>query len=90
MVIKAFTRAPWGDRPHAYTTWYEPFDDRKDLDRCLRFVLSRQVTSLTTPGDLRLLPAVLDAASRFEPLGQDESERIVATASNYQQLFTAA
>jgi aryl-alcohol dehydrogenase-like predicted oxidoreductase len=88
MVIKAFTRSPWGDRPHAYNTWYEPFDRPEDLERCLRFVLSKRVTSLATPGDLRLLPAVLEAASNFQPLTESESENVVALASRYQPLFT--
>jgi aryl-alcohol dehydrogenase-like predicted oxidoreductase len=88
MVIKAFTRAPWGDRPHTHNTWYEPFVEPEDLERCLRFVLSKRVTSLATPGDLRLLPAVLDAASCFQPLTQSESEKVVASASRYQPLFT--
>ena len=26
MIIKTITKAPWGDRPHTATTWYEPFD----------------------------------------------------------------
>ena len=26
MVIKSITKAPWGERKHTATTWYEPFD----------------------------------------------------------------
>jgi aryl-alcohol dehydrogenase-like predicted oxidoreductase len=88
MVIKAFTRAPWGDRPHTHNTWYEPFVEPGDLERCLRWALSQRVTALTTPGDLRLLPAVLDAAAQFEPLSQDESDRLVATAGDFAPLFS--
>ena len=27
MVIKAWTKGPWGERARTYDTWYEPFDD---------------------------------------------------------------
>lgn len=88
MVIKAFTRAPWGDRPHTYTTWYEPFEEEEAIGNCLRFVLSKAVTAVATPGDLRLLPAVVRAASRFRALSQSESEALIASAAKYQPLFT--
>ena len=90
LVIKAFTRAPWGDRPHKYTTWYEPFGDDEAIEGCLRFVLAKPVAALTTPGDLRLLPAVLQAAERFRPLSETESEALVASAKAYAPLFSSA
>src|SRR3989304_1249695 len=90
LVIKAFTRAPWGDRPHKYTTWYEPFGDDEAIEGCLRFVLAKPVAALTTPGDLRLLPAVLQAAERFRPLSETESEALVASAQADAPLFSSA
>jgi aryl-alcohol dehydrogenase-like predicted oxidoreductase len=87
LVIKAFTRGPWGDRPHAYTTWYEPFEDDDAVEACLRFALTQAVAAVTTPGDLRLLPAVLQAAVRFRPLSETESAALVDSASAYDPLF---
>lgn len=88
MIIKTFTRAPWGDRPHRYNTWYEPFDHPPLMAQCLRFVLSQSVTALTSPGDLRLLPTVLEAAESYRPLTPDEQEVLVESASDYAPLFT--
>jgi aryl-alcohol dehydrogenase-like predicted oxidoreductase len=34
MVIKTITKAPWGERPHTATTWYEPFDNPKRGEFC--------------------------------------------------------
>ncbi|MDX1744622.1 MAG: aldo/keto reductase, partial [Halobacteriales archaeon] len=77
--IKAFAKQPWSggfedmpreDRPHP--TWYEPFSDPDELEACLRFALSRGMTSITNAGDPTLVPPILDAAERFEPLSPDE------------------
>jgi aryl-alcohol dehydrogenase-like predicted oxidoreductase len=88
MIIKTFARAPWGDRPQTYNTWYEPFDEPALIEAALRFVLSQPVSGLTHPGDLRLLPAVLGAAQRFTPMTADEQAALVARAGEYTLLFT--
>ncbi len=90
LVIKALTRGPWGDRPHRYATWYEPFEEGQAIERCVRFVLSRPVTAFATPGDLRLLPAALEAAEGFRPLRESEEEVLLESARDYRPLFTAA
>jgi len=77
LCIKAFAKGPWpedldeGDRP--YHTWYEPYDDPEELEECLRFALSRGMTSIPSAGDPELVPAILEAAKRYEPL--DDAER---------------
>ncbi len=64
--IKAITRAPWGERPRAAATWYEPLRDQADIDPAVWWVLGRPGVFLNTVGDIAILPKVLDAASRFE------------------------
>jgi aryl-alcohol dehydrogenase-like predicted oxidoreductase len=77
LCIKAFAKGPWpddlaaDDRP--YETWYEPYDTGAELDECLRFALSHDVTSITNAGDPALVPDILEAATSFEPM--DEAER---------------
>ena len=82
--IKAFAKAPWADgldpEERPYETWYEPYDDPDDLAACLRFALSRGLTSVTNAGDPRLVPAILDAAEAFEPMDEDERAALVARA----------
>jgi aryl-alcohol dehydrogenase-like predicted oxidoreductase len=87
MVIKAVTKSPWGDRPPAYNTWYEPFDTPESVDTAVRFALSQPVTGFCSPGDLRLLPLALDAADRFQPMSVDEQAALVASAGAYRPLF---
>jgi len=59
--IKAFARAPWPD----------------DLETCLRFALSRGLTSVTNADDPRLVPAILDAAASFEPMDEAEQTAVI-------------
>jgi aryl-alcohol dehydrogenase-like predicted oxidoreductase len=63
--IKAVVRAPWSERPESAPTWYEPLVDAKEIDLSVHWVLGHPQTFLNTVGDVKLLPKVLDAVSRF-------------------------
>ena len=63
--IKAITRAPWGDREHTASTWYEPLRDQGAIDTAVSWVFGRPGFFLNTVGDITILPKVLDAADRF-------------------------
>jgi predicted aldo/keto reductase-like oxidoreductase len=86
-IIKTIAKDPWGDRPHTHTTWYEPFTDQPTIDRAVAFVLSRPVTTLTSVGDVTVLPKVLDAAERYQRLSPDDEQALLATASSYHSPF---
>jgi len=87
MIIKSICRRPWGDRPHTYTTWYEPFDDPDHIQQSVNFALSQDVTGLCTTGDIHILPLFLEACERFKPMSQTEQAALVATANQYEPLF---
>ncbi len=87
MIIKSVCKGPWGDRPHTYSTWYEPFDDEDNIQSCVNFALSQDVTGLCTAGDLTVLPLFLQACQRFVPLSAAEQEALVASAEQYEPLF---
>lgn len=86
-VIKALGKAPWGDRPHTYATWYEPFDDQPAVDRAVAFVLAQPVTTLCSSGDVRLLPRFIDAAERYQSVGAEELRALAASAGGYRHVF---
>lgn len=90
MVIKAVTKGPWGEQNPAYNTWYEPFDTPEGVERAVRFALSFPVTGFCSPGDMRLLPMVLDAAEAFKPMSAGERDDLLATAAKFAPLFTPA
>ena len=87
MVIKTWARGPWGDKEHRYHTWYEPFDDAEMIEQAMRFSLSQPVTGVISAGDARLLPMILDAAERFQPMDEAEQAELLATAGEYEPLF---
>jgi len=87
LVIKSVTKAPWGDRPHTATTWYEPFDQYDEIQRAVNFALSHDVTGLCTAGDTRLLPLVINACEHFSPLSPAEREEMIESGRQYQPLF---
>jgi aryl-alcohol dehydrogenase-like predicted oxidoreductase len=88
MVIKTWERGPWGDQEHRYHTWYEPFDDPEMVAKAMRFNLSFPVTGVISAGDARLLPMILDAAERYTPMFEEEQADLLATAEQYEPLFT--
>lgn len=89
-IIKTVAKDPWGDRPKTHTTWYEPFTDQETIDRAVAFVLSQPVTTLTSAGDVMVLPKVLSAAERFRPLDAAAQAALVATADQYHSPFVGS
>lgn len=88
MAIKSITRAPWGTRARANTTWYEPFTDAAMIQQAVNFTLSQAgVTGICTVGDTRVLPLVLEACERFTPLTPAEQESLITSAGQYEPLF---
>jgi hypothetical protein len=45
------------------------------------------VTAAISAGDARLLPAILEAAERFEPMDEAEQAALVARAGEYEIIF---
>ena len=88
MIIKSITSRPWGERTKTYNTWYLPFDDLEHIQQAVNFVLSQPVTGLCTAGDIRLLPLVLQACENFTPMAVAEQEALIASASEYEPLFS--
>ena len=75
VTIKSIARRPWWGRERTRATWYEPFEEQADIDAAVHWVLARPGIFLATVGDIRLLPKVLDAASRFTSAPDDATMR---------------
>ena len=63
--IKGTCRRPWPEGVKTRATWYEPLEDQQDLNRAVAWVLSDDQYFLNTPGDIHVLPRVLQAAEDF-------------------------
>ena len=88
-VLKAIAKGPWSGRAPSHTTWYEPFTDQVDIDRAVAWVLNQPVTTLCSAGDVRLLPAICDAAEGYQGVDAQEQAALLA-APGYGDLFAAA
>lgn len=91
MTIKTVARGPWpSEDAKRYATWYEPFDEQAYIDQCVSFVLSHDgITGLASAGDVRLLPKIVDAYTRYKRMNALEQEELMATAGAYASPFGA-
>ena len=88
MIIKSITKAPWGERQHTASTWYEPFDQMDEIQRAVNFVLSFDVTGVCTAGDTRILPMVLKACENFARLSDAQMEEMIKSGKQFEPLFS--
>jgi len=86
--IKSLVKAPWGDREKTTSTWYEPLTEQEDIDKAVNWVFGRPELFLITASDVKLLPKVLDAASRVAVISSDAEMAEVAERLSMQPLFT--
>jgi predicted aldo/keto reductase-like oxidoreductase len=90
MIIKVASRRNWPEGPdgHSYATWYEPFDDQERIAAAVAWVLAHpEVTGIATPGDVRLLPLVIEAERRPGGIGLAEAEEVLGRATDYSSPF---
>lgn len=87
IAIKTVAIRPWEGPMHMYRTWYEPFDERTEVDRSLWYALSQGITTAAMPSDVRLWPSLLDSAERFRPLDAREQDEAVAAVERYKPIF---
>ena len=85
--IKSIARGPWGTKTRTRATWYEPLEDQDAIDKAVRWVLGRPGIFLNTAADVRLLPKVLDAASRFQTQPSDGEMKKEAARLKIKPLF---
>jgi len=94
IVMKAFAKEPWPQslakqpsEKRPFSTWYEPFNRQDDIDRCLWFALSQDVTTVASTCDVRLVPKIIDAAERYRKLTTEEQEKLIQSAESLKPLF---
>jgi hypothetical protein len=85
--IKSIAYRPWMGEEHTRSTWYRPLEDPADIDAAVWWVLARPGIFLNTVGDIDLLPAVLDAASRFDQAATQSSVEDRVSKLGIEPLF---
>jgi predicted aldo/keto reductase-like oxidoreductase len=88
--IKSVAKRVWPEGEevaHRYNTWYEPFEEADDIEKCIRYTLSQDITTAVLPGELKLWPMIFKAAENFEKMDLKEQKRAIAEVSEYPPLF---
>ena len=88
MVIKSIARGPWGEQPKNHTTWYQPFEDFTHIQAGVNFALSQDVSGICTAGDTTVLPLLLNACEHFSPMDGGEQDKLIASAAQFEPLFS--
>lgn len=87
-VIKSITRGGWGQQPHNYDTWYQPYDMQAKINQGVRFALSQPgAACIPTAGDVRLLPMILEAANNFTPMSAEEQAALIEESRDLALMF---
>jgi aryl-alcohol dehydrogenase-like predicted oxidoreductase len=88
MIIKAAARRPWGTDERWATSWYEPESSDDNLRRGISFALSTPgVHAFCTPGDLGLLPRVLDVADSYASMSASDREEAANEMAHEDVIF---
>jgi aryl-alcohol dehydrogenase-like predicted oxidoreductase len=87
MVIKHIAKGPWGDIEKTHTTWYRPFNEKNWIQKCVDFVLSQPISGICTPGDINLLPLVVDACQNFQHMDSVEQNELISKTDQFEHLF---
>lgn len=94
MTIKTVARRNWlpdvteADGRPPFTTWYEPLAEAEAIRAAVSWVLAHEeITGLATPGDVRLLGAVIDAER--DRMAVAEAEAALSAVEGYSSPFLA-
>jgi predicted aldo/keto reductase-like oxidoreductase len=70
--IKSIVRCPWGTKSQTHNTYfYKPLVNQDAIDKAVHWSMGLPGSFVITAGDMRLLPKILDAATRFEKQPSD-------------------
>ncbi len=86
--IKGLARGPKEEEHQPWHTWYAPLTEPSAIEQAVHWVLgdSRRVF-LNTPGDITLLPMVLEAAGRFRSAPSEPEMQALVRSNGVTPLF---
>lgn len=85
--IKTIALGPWATSSRTHNTWYRPLTEQDDIDKTVHWAMGRKRIFLNTVGDMKLLPKVMDAASRFESKPSGKAMKALQQERKMSSLF---
>jgi predicted aldo/keto reductase-like oxidoreductase len=91
MALKGMAKTTWPasmkeNHPHD-KCWYEPADFPHEAALGYRWTLSRLVTAAIPPGDERYFRLGMDIGQNFEPVSEEEHQKLMASAAGVNPIF---
>jgi len=86
-LIKVFLRRPWGERTPDRATWYEPLESPADIAAVLGWAWSLKDSFVNSAGDVNLLPAILEEASKNPQAPRSSAMAELAGRTGMEDLF---
>jgi aryl-alcohol dehydrogenase-like predicted oxidoreductase len=88
-LLKATAKTSWDDRPHEFSTWYEPFTAAEDVNRAVAWALNQPITTICSAGDQSLFETICDAAEQYQAIDED-AQRSLLRQESYGDIFVGA
>jgi aryl-alcohol dehydrogenase-like predicted oxidoreductase len=86
--IKSIAYRHWMGRPRGEAnTWYQPLEEPEDIAKAVHWAMGRPEIFVISAGDVRLLPLILEAASRFEQRPSDSEMQALVEGRKMEPLF---
>jgi predicted aldo/keto reductase-like oxidoreductase len=91
LALKGMAKTTWSpaqekDHPHP-KCWYQPADFPHQAELGYRWTLSRPVTAALPPGDERYFRLGMEIGQRFQPVTEDETATLMASATGVNPFF---
>ena len=87
--IKSVAGRPWEGKKRNYNTYfYEPLVEQEAIDKAVHYALGLDNSFVITAGDMKILPKVLDAATRFEKCPTNLEMDELVEKYNMKHIFT--
>jgi aryl-alcohol dehydrogenase-like predicted oxidoreductase len=88
--IKSIARCRWEDTSERHFSWYEPLTDADAIARAVHYVLTTDDLFLNTTSDARLLPLIIDAATKLGRSPTDAEMDLDIETHGIRPLFDGA
>ncbi|HIC89519.1 MAG TPA: aldo/keto reductase [Anaerolineae bacterium] len=89
LALKALAKRKWREEEERKwsKTWYAPVDTFEEASLALRFMLSKSITAVVSPGHAKLLWWACDVADQFTPLSEEEEALLARRSEGLDPIF---
>lgn len=83
----ALTRLEQGEQKLYKNVWYRPVADEEVMKMALKYTLSKNITAAVPPGQNTLFLKALEFMSDYQPITDDETQKLLTLAKTTKPVF---